>query len=416
MRTLRKAVYWCSLLFAVLAVVTGCQSGDNAALGTPADAAGMARASGQARKIVVFRPGINQAAQEKLVAPTGAVKVKSLAVINAAVVMVSPAGEQALKTAPGVLRVEDDAIATALGKPSKPSPSPSEALPWGVDRIDADRVWDTDRNLVVDSGANAGAGVKVAVIDTGIDLTHPDLQANILRGYNAINPLASANDDNGHGTHVAGIIAGIDNAIGVLGVAPKASLFAVKVLNKKGSGFYSDIIEGIEWSMSNGAQVINMSLGGSVDSQSLHDVIIQANRQGIVIVAAAGNSGPGDNTVDYPGKYSEVIAVSATGSSNAIASFSSRGAEVELAAPGVGIFSTYKGGTYGTLSGTSMATPHVAGAVALVIASGRASSPDAVRTLLRQTADDLGSSGKDNLYGYGLLDAEQAATGVQTGP
>ncbi|MDP2858300.1 MAG: S8 family serine peptidase [Bacillota bacterium] len=130
---------------------------------------------------------------------------------------------------------------------------------------------------------------------------------------------------------------------------------------------------------------------------------------------AAGNSGPGNNTVLYPAKYQEVIAVSATDSSNMIAGWSSRGPEVELAAPGVGINSTYKGGGYKLLSGTSMASPHVAGTAALVIASGITNSNE-VRQKLQTTADDLGTSGRDNLYGYGLVDAEQAATGVETTP
>ena len=345
--------------------------------------------------------------------------MKSLPIANAAVVLAAPANENALKAMPGVLRVEEDAIAHTQAKPGtsgKPAPAPpAETLPWGVNKIDADLVWDVDHNLILDSGANAGAGVKVAVVDTGIDLTHPDLAANIVGGYNAIDPTKSPTDDNGHGTHVSGIIAGIDNTIGVLGVAPRASLLAVKVLNRQGSGYYSDIIEGIGWSVDNGAQVINMSLGGTYDSTALHSAIVSAVNAGVVVVAAAGNSGPGDNTVGYPAKYPEVIAVSATTSSNTIASYSSRGPEVDLAAPGSSIFSTYKGGAYQTLSGTSMASPHVAGAVALVIASG-VSGVDNVRTVLRQTADDLGAAGKDNLYGDGLVDAEQAVTGTQTNP
>lgn len=416
MDKLRRLPLWSGLLFAALTLmVAGCQSGDSLISGSQADMAGASRATGQARKIVVFEASVvNQAAQDNLVARTGAIKVKSLPIVNAAVVLAGPANEAALKSLPGVLRIEDDAIATVTGKPT--APPPAEKLPWGIDRIDADRIWDKDSNLALDAGANAGLGVKVAVIDTGIDLTHPDLQANIVGRYNAINTTKSANDDNGHGSHVAGIIAGIDNSIGGLGVAPKASLLAVKVLDRSGNGYYSDIIEGIQWSMNNGAQVINMSLGGPTDLQSLHDAIIVANNRGIVIVAAASNSGPGDNTVEYPGKYPEVIAVSATDSANLIANFSSRGPEVDLAAPGVSIYSTYKGGAYATLSGTSMASPHVAGVAALIIASGRATSPADVRALMQQTADDLGVSGPDSLYGYGLVDAEEAVTGVQASP
>ena len=366
------------------------------------------------RKIVVFHNWINEAAYDEILEHTKAVKIKHLPLINAAVVLAGPASEKALRQRVEVLRVDTDAVVYTQAKPQL-APPRAEMLPWGVDRIDADLVWDKDRNLKLDSGANAGGGVKVAVLDTGIDLDHPDLQANIRDGINTISPLKTADDDNGHGTHVAGIIAAVDNSVGVIGTAPKASLYAVKVLNKQGSGFLSDIIEGLQWSVSNGMKVVNMSFGTSTNVESFHDAIIAAHNNGIVLVAAAGNSGPGDNTVLYPAKYQEVIAVSATDNSNMIAGWSSRGSEVELAAPGVDINSTYKGGGYRVLSGTSMASPHVAGTAALVIASGITKS-NKVREKLQTTADDLGIDGRDNLYGYGLVDAEQAATGGETTP
>jgi len=364
-----------------------------------------------ARKIVVFDWWeVNQVAQETIILRTGAAPLKPLPIVNGYVALAGKASEEALKAHPAVLRVEDDAVVyTQARPPQPPPPPPAEVLPWGVDRIDADLVWDTNHDLVVDLGANAGGGVKVAVLDTGIDLDHPDLQDNVKGGINTINLLKSADDDNGHGTHVAGIIAGVDNNVGVLGTAPQAELYAVKVLNKQGFGFVSDIIEGLQWSIDNNMQVVNMSLGTSSDVPSFHDALIAAYNSDIVLVAAAGNSGPGDNTVLYPARYAEVIAVSATDSTDTIASWSSRGPEVELAAPGVSIYSTYKGGGYKTLSGTSMACPHVVGTAALVIASGITDN-EQVRAKLQITADDLGVSGQDNLYGYGLVDAEEAAT------
>jgi subtilisin family serine protease len=405
------AAIWGGVLIFLFVLLAGCTDSGNDI--TPASAAAGAGAGGAARKIVVFdETVVNEAAQDQIVNRTGSVKVKSLPNANAVVVLANQANENALKETAGVLRVDDDVIVHASPKPpGTPGGSaggetaPAEALPWGVNRIDADLVWDI----------NVGAGVKVAVVDTGIDLDHPDLAANIFRSYNAINTSKSADDDNGHGTHVAGTIAAVDNTIGVIGVAPQASLLAVKVLDRRGSGYLSDIIEGIDWSIANGAQVINMSLGTSSNIQSFHDAVKRAYNAGVVVVAAAGNSGPGDDTVNYPAKYTEVIAVSATDSSDGIASFSSRGSEVELAAPGVNIPSTYKGGGYKTISGTSMASPHVAGVAALVIASGT-SGVENVRTVLKNTADNLGSAGKDDLYGYGLVDAEQAATGTQTNP
>jgi subtilisin family serine protease len=372
---------------------------------------------GQARRmIVVFKNWVNEPAYDQVLQRTGAVKVKNLRLINAAVVLAGPASERALRQQIEVVRVEEDAVVHALAKP-QPAPPPAESLPWGVDRIDADMVWDRNHDMVVDAGANAGSGIRVAVLDTGIDLDHPDLQANIKGGVNTINPRKSPDDDNGHGTHVAGIIAAVDNAIGVLGVAPQAWLYAVKVLDRQGSGFVSDIIEGLQWCIDNGMQVVNMSFGTSSDVQSFHDAIVAANNAGMVLVAAAGNSGPGDNTVLYPAKYQEVIAVSATDKSDAVPYWSSRGPEVELAAPGVDIYSTYKGGGYATLSGTSMAAPHVTGAAALVIAggitdlNGNGLINDEVRSRLQSTAEDLGLAGRDDLYGYGLVDAERAVGG-----
>ena len=156
------------------------------------------------------------------------------------------------------------------------------------------------------------------------------MKNNIKGGYNAINPLKSANDDNGHGTHVAGIIAAENNSVGVIGAGPQIDLYAVKVLSRNGSGYLSDVIEGIDWAIANGIQVINMSLGTTGNVQSFHDAIARANEAGIVQVAAAGNDGL---AVNYPAAYSEVIAVSATDSSDIITSWSSRGAEVDLSAP-----------------------------------------------------------------------------------
>ncbi|MBI2906726.1 MAG: S8 family peptidase [Chloroflexi bacterium] len=351
------------------------------------------------RKIVVFKEfETDEVEHEDIIARAGATKIKHLRLINGAVVLAGRGSHDRLARHGSVRRVEDDVEAQALGKLL--ASQPAEQLPWGVNRIDAELAWAT----------NTGAGIKVAVVDTGIDLSHPDLAANIKGGVNTINPSRSAKDDNGHGSHVAGTIAAVDNSIGVVGVAPKASLYAVKVLGSSGSGWVSDIIEGIQWSVQNGMQVVNMSLGTSSDVVAFHDALTAAYNAGILLVAAAGNSGPGDFTVNYPAKYAEVIAVSATTSSDAIASYSSRGPEVELAAPGTSVYSTYRGGRYATLSGTSMATPHVSGAAALALARGL--SRDEARAALQATADDLGSAGRDNLFGYGLVDAEQVGTGL----
>ena len=284
----------------------------------------------------------------------------------------------------------------------KPGPPPQE-LPWGVDRIDADLAWSTTK----------GTGVKVAIVDTGIDMDHPDLEANIKGGFNAIAPARkykdpnNFDDDNGHGSHCAGIVAAVDNDIGVIGVAPEAWLYGVKVLDGAGFGYDSDIIEGIEWCVDNGMQVCSMSFGGYEDDQAFRNAIDAAWNAGIVMVAAAGNEGYEEPDL-LPAGYPTAMAISAMDSNDDIASWSNYGDEIELAAPGVSIYSCYKRGKYTTMSGTSMACPHVSGVAALILAVHPGYSNNQVRQLLWNTAEDLGASGWDPYYGYGLVDAQAA--------
>ena len=353
------------------------------------------------RKIVVFKSGVSEEAKEDLVKKAGGVKIKDLSLIDGKAVFLPPKAEAALARQAGILRIDDDVIVEALvkgGIAAKPAPTqPSEVLPWGVNRIDADLVW----------GITTGDPIKVAIVDTGIDVKHPDLIDNLKGGVSTVGYTTSYNDDNGHGTHVAGIAAAIDNTIGVIGVGPQIDLYAIKVLDRRGSGYLSDVIEGLDWAIQNGMQAVNMSLGASSDVQSFHDAVIRVNQAGITQVAAAGNTG---GAVIYPAAYPEVIAVSATDNTDTVASWSSRGLEVDLAAPGVSIYSTYKGQTYKTLSGTSMAAPHVTGAAALVLDKKicGACTPAEVQQRLEATAEELGEIGKDNLYGSGLVDAEKA--------
>ncbi len=377
-----------------------------------------ANAESTSRKIVVFRAGVDAAAQRGAIQGVGGNSIKSLRLVNATVANLAPAAAAALARRAGVVRVEDDALAHAIapaapatavpdvkpdrangGKP-KPTPTPApQVTPWGITRIHADEAW----------GTSTGTGVKVAVIDTGISTSHPDLV--VAGGVNEVNPAKSFNDDNGHGSHVAGIIAAKDNSLGVVGVAPDASLYAVKVLDRNGSGWVSDIIAGLDWSVANGMQVANMSLGTSSDVTSFHEAIISAYAAGLTIVAAAGNSGPASNSVEYPAKYSEVLAISAIDSSNSIASWSSNGPEVDLAAPGVSIYSTYKGSGYTTLSGTSMAAPHVTGTVALRLQIDTDKSPSHIASILKDNATWIQkpnlSSGQQ---GAGMVDAYKVVT------
>ena len=262
------------------------------------------------------------------------------------------------------------------------------------------------------------AGVKVAVIDTGITYTHPDLAANYVGGWDFVNNDADPMDDQGHGTHVAGTIAAARNGVGVVGVAPGARLYAVKVLGANGSGSYSAIIAGIDWATANDMQVTNNSYGGTGYSATMELAFANAAAAGVVSVASAGNSGScagAGDSIGYPAKYSSVIAVAAIDDTDARACFSSTGPDLELAAPGVQINSTIKTGGYGSKwNGTSMASPHVAGMAALLLgrgvfdnnANGRFN--DEVRNILAMSAQDLGGSGRDTLYGFGRVDVPSA--------
>ncbi len=358
------------------------------------------------RRIVVFEETfVNRPAQLTLLANFGATVIKPLPLVNGAAVYLPPQAERALLTRRGieVSRIDDDLVINATGKP-RPL-QPAEELPWGIGRINAEPAWQTTEGLAI----------KVAVMDTGIDLDHPDLINNIKGQVNTINPLKSGNDDNGHGTHVAGTIAAVNNEIGVVGVGPQIYLYAVKVLSKTGSGWLSDLIEGLGWCIDNKMQVVNMSLGAPSDNLSFHAAIKNAYDAGIVLVAAAGNNGTSGGAVDYPGKYPETIAVSAVDQNNNLAYFSSFGPEVDLAAPGVGIKSTYYDGYYKLLNGTSMATPHVTGAAALVLTTPVGYydlnadgiwQPLEVMYKLKGTAKDLGLP--SDKQGAGLVRADLA--------
>lgn len=253
---------------------------------------------------------------------------------------------------------EKDIVYSINRQPGGGSPAqPAQTVPWGIDRIGALSAHLSSR----------GMGVTVCVVDTGVDLDHPDLEQNIVGGLNTINPRRTADDDNGHGTHVSGIIAAVDNAIGVIGVAPNAKIFAAKGLSKSGTGFASDLAEGIYECINRGTQVVNMSWGSSAPSTTIYNALVSAYNAGLILVAAAGNEA---SSVGYPAAFPQVLAISAVDSNMQLAYFSNYGPEIDYAGPGVNINSTYKGGTYRVFNGTSMSSPHVAGVAALWISSG----------------------------------------------
>lgn len=367
------------------------------------------------RKIVVFKAGVTDDQKDAIINWENGTKLKDLHLIKAHCVEASTEVIERLRKRAEVERIDDDVVIQALErdavggssaedpirdktvKSSRTAIQPAQVLPWGISQIKANLSWTYSQ----------GATVNVAVVDTGIDLTHPDLAAHIKGGINTIYPAnpyrrdSSYTDDNGHGTHVSGIIGAINNTIGVVGVGPQINLYAVKVLDMNGSGYLSDIIEGLQWCASHNIKVANMSLGTTSDIISFHQAIQAAYNAGITLVAAAGNDGKA-NSVEYPAKYAEVIAVAATDSNNHLATFSSYGPQVAIAAPGVNIYSTYKGSIYAYLSGTSMATPHVTGTVALKLALG-AYTPAQIRIILQATATNLGLT--PDKQGAGLVNA-----------
>jgi subtilisin family serine protease len=300
-----------------------------------------------------------------------------------------------MKQNPNVRYAQLDEICYALLEPNDPGWSNQ----WGPQDIYAPQAWDTQLG---------SSSVTIAIVDTGVDYTHEDLTGRVVLGHDYANNDNDPWDDNGHGTHCAGIAgATINNNRGIAGIA-QCTIMAVKVLDSGGSGYYSWVTAGIREAADNGAGVISMSLGGSSDNQALHDACDYAyETKNVVVVAAAGNSGPGDNTVLYPAKYDSVIAISALQQGDTITSWSSRGPEVELAAPGNSIYSCYPGG-YRSMSGTSMAAPHVSGVAGLVRSQNLGLSASQVRTKLQNTAEDLGAGGRDHLYGYGKVDANEA--------
>jgi subtilisin len=313
---------------------------------------------------------------------------------------------EAIQRNPNVEYIEQDMEVQAF----------AQLLPRGINRVDGD---------ISSTKSGNGEGrvdVDIAILDTGIQLSHPDL--SVYRQKSLVSYTTSANDDNGHGTHVAGIAAAKDNSIGVVGVAPGARLWAIKVLSSSGSGSISTIIKGIDYVTQNAAQIdiANMSLGCECTSTSLNTAISNSVKAGITYVVAAGNSG--ENAASFsPANHPSVIAVSAIvdtdgkcggkgvstkyGGDDRFASFSNYGSVVDMAAPGVSIYSTYKGSTYATLSGTSMASPHIAGAAALYDATHPGVSPSSIANALKSAGSKPSTvcDGRGHGYFSGDLDA-----------
>ncbi|NDL67266.1 S8 family serine peptidase [Anaerotalea alkaliphila] len=371
-----------------------------------------AEATGAKVRVLIGFTGRPGAAEEALVRAFGGTVRHTYELIP------SIAAEVPLQALPGLARnplvalVEPDIRAYAIGNYEEDLQAELERT-WGMVRIGEGAAH----------GAGAfGAAVKVAVVDSGIDYRHPEFTGIYKGGYDFVNspddpafpndfygPL----DADGHGTHVAGTVAAARNGIGVAGAAPGVELYALKVL-EGGSGSFSDIIAALDWCIANGIQVTNNSYGSSGDpGTQVRNAFQNAYAAGVLHIAAAGNagkvSGTGDN-VGYPARYPSVVAVAASTSADTRASYSSTGPDVEIMAPGSTIYSTYLNGYYATMSGTSMASPHVAGVAAQLLGAGPGLTPDGVRDILGQTAWNLGLPATQQ--GAGLVRADLAVAAV----
>lgn len=273
---------------------------------------------------------------------------------------------------------------------------------WNLPQIATEPGW---------SLSKGSDDIVVAVIDTGVQADHPDLQGRLVEGVNIVDPSSPPDDDVGHGTHVAGIIsAAVNNGEGVAGMTWYTKIMPIKALDSTGAGSTYSVAEGVLWAVDHGADVINMSLGNYAQAEFLHDALKYAYDHGVVLVAASGN----DNTdrPGFPAAYPEVLAVAATDPDKSRAEYSNYGDYIDIAAPGTSIPSTYPGSRYAALSGTSMASPHVAALASLVRAVNPQLSNEEVMDVLRRTAQDLGPEGKDNDFGYGEIDVKSALQSV----
>src|SRR4051812_17577130 len=399
------------------------------ALLVPATANAAVKAAGsRVNVIVMFKAHPGASAVSALEAAGGRVRRK-FSIIPAVSADVPVAALPGLRRNPLVRSVEADATISSFATGDLEYDNA-----WGVTHIGTKPVHDAGIR---------GAGVKVAIIDTGLDYIHnqpasneppvvdPEFNSNYRGGYDFVNNDNDPMDDNGHGTHVAGILAAEHNGYLVVGVAPAIDLYALKVLGASGEGDYSGLIAALDWAVQNHMDVVNMSLGGHEASAALAASIHAAYAAGITLVAASGNAITFQDLISgcpvaYPAAYPEVIAVSFTNTSDKLTGFSCTGPQVDLAAPGDQIPSTVPVGScmfcspsgYAFESGTSMASPHVAGVVALVLSSGilNAGDPatlaDDVKAHLCRTASPAGLALTDprypNYYGCGIVDAEQA--------
>lgn len=401
MPTLRRAHTAAAVLLAIVV-----------ALGVPA----VVHAAVQPRLIVGFRADTPASAQAAGIARSGARAKGRIPQLRAIVVQVAPGDvasarakllrrpDVAYVEVDGVARASDLGDAAASGVVAKWRPNDTFlGQQWALATLGAERAWEFSR----------GTGVTIAVVDTGVDYLHPDLKGRVDIGRDFVDNDEDPMDVQGHGTHVAGIAAaGADDGFGVAGIAPGARILAVRVLDADGAGNYSQVAKGIVYAVQRGAKVINLSLGGDEQSELLRDAIDYASARGAIVTCATGNEGR--SAIGYPARYDSCVAVGATDSSDVRAAFSNAGEGIDLVAPGAQILSTTMGGLHESWDGTSMATPYVSGAAALLVSQGLGRRD--VLATLTSSAKDLGAPGPDVLYGAGRIDVAAAAEAASRRP
>ncbi|MCX7568483.1 S8 family peptidase [Tumebacillus sp. DT12] len=396
---MKKAISMMTAIAALALVVPAGASATPAAVPAVTKTADVTAATD--RILVKFAPGKAAVDKEKVHAALGGKVKRELAQGKSGWTLVEvPAGQaEAYKAKyeknPNIEKAELDLVYTKTALPN----DPLIGQQWHHTNVKSSAAW----------GVVTGSTKTIAIIDTGIDLDHPDLAAKIVPGATFVDRTTTADDDEGHGTHCAGIAAGIgNNGVGISGMDQTAKLMPVKVLNKRGSGYTSDIIEGVYFAADNGADVLSMSLGGGGATSAFQDAINYAHGKNKIVVAAAGNSGV--STLSYPAAYNNVLSVAATDQNDVKTSWSNYGSSwVDVAAPGLSIYSTYNDGGYTTMSGTSMATPLVAGLLSLTWGANPGATNAGVINRVLTTADN--TAGVGSYYKYGRVNAYNAVFG-----
>ncbi|MEX2028117.1 MAG: S8 family serine peptidase [Candidatus Curtissbacteria bacterium] len=357
--------------------------------------------------LVGFRPGVPRAQIDNIHQRIRARAKKNIERVNTDVVELPegvsvPEAIALYKTMPEVEYAEPNFLASAFISPNDPLYSSQ----WNLKKVLAEDAYDVSKG---------GFGL-VAIVDTGVDSSHPDLSGLVVEGYNTIDENNNSGDDHGHGTHVAGIAsAQTDNSTGIASISYQAKVLPVKVLNKDGFGTYADVSEGIVYSADQGSRIINLSLGGSSDSETLKRAVNYALGKGSLLVAAAGNNG-NDSSV-YPASYKGVLAVSASDQNDNLASFSTYGNNVFVASPGVSITSSIPGGNYKQYSGTSMSAPHLAGLIAIALSAKPELSNSEVIDQIKNNAEKVGQytydqNGWNPYFGYGRISSGKTLTSL----